>query len=127
MLIVIISCTIIPQQSIGELNRTTNQYTGAIGLVQRQEADMLLQVVYYPLVDPDQEHFEYAMVNIVDRMMIGSVYNYSDTFESKDVLDLWTGFEVEFFWAAFASFSTLAVTRLVATLSIVGSRLVRSE
>ena len=91
----------------GELNHTTGHYSGAIGDVQHQKADFLSSTVYYPLMDPNQEYFNYSFVNIEDVMMIASAYKFSQKFDSKDVIDALTGFPPPFFWTLFATFTAL--------------------
>lgn len=100
------SCTIIVDSEYGHLNKTSGQYSGSIGRVQRGEADFMAVPVYFPLHDPNQEYFEYSKPLLKDRMMIGSSYNYTEEYENGDITDMLTSVSSEYWWSALASFVT---------------------
>ena len=91
----------------GVYDHATGFYSGAIGLLQRNQTDFLATTVFLPhLIDPDCKYFDYSMPVSTSTLAIASVYNYTEEkVGEKDLMDgIITGFGVEFLVAAIASF-----------------------
>lgn len=86
------------------MDKTTGNYSGSIGRVQHGEADLVGTPVYYPLNDPDNEHFDYSTPLMEDKMMIGSSYNYTEEIELGDVTSIFTSVSIDYWWSAATCF-----------------------
>ena len=93
-------------QEIGHLNATTKQYSGAIGQIQRGEADVTTVPSYYPLYDPEDQYFEYTSPISEDEMVITSAYELVLNGTETDIMDMFTSAPSELWWSTLAGFIT---------------------
>lgn len=91
-----ISCTIdVYHGSLGTYNNETKSYDGALGLVQKGQADMVPLPVYYPLHDPENEYFDYSYPIREDQLMIVCGYNSSIRSNDSDIMQMLTSVDTD--------------------------------
>ena len=101
------SCTLVPaHDGAGLFDPKTGNYSGAIGMVQKGLADMVAVPVYYPLIDPDNEYFDYSNPIREDKMMMGCAYNKSVAGIDKDMMAMFSSVDPALWWATLAGFVT---------------------
>lgn len=92
----ITSCTIdVYHGSLGTYNHTTKSYDGALGLIQKGQADMIPVPVYYPLHDPENEYFDYSYPTREDQLMIVCGYNSSIRSNESDIMQMFTSVDTD--------------------------------
>ena len=102
-----ISCTLFSSpDGIGLYNPKTGSYSGAIGKVHDGLADMVAVPIYYPLIDPDNEYFDYSNPIREDKMMMACAYNKSVAAIDKDIMAMFSSVDPSFWWATLGGFVT---------------------
>ena len=85
---------------------TTGSYSGAIGMVQKGLADMVAIPVYYPLIDPDNEYFDYSNPIREDKMMMACAYNKTVAATDNDIMAMFSSVDPPLWWATLCGFIT---------------------
>lgn len=91
---------------MGTFDPKTGLYDGAIGLIQRGEADLIPVPMYYPLKDANDEYFDYSHPIMEDEMMIICAYNTTVGAKDKDILQMFTSVQVTLWYITLAAFLT---------------------
>ena len=101
-------------EGLGSYNHSLNSYTGAIGLVQKGLADMVPIPVYYPLIDPDNEFFDYSNPIREDRMMMVCAYNKTVKGSDEDIMAMFLSVDTDLWFATLAGFITFILLLKIA-------------
>lgn len=104
-----LSCTYKVSKSFGLYDAKTEEWSGAIGQLQREEIQLLAIPVYYPVLDPDEKFFAYSWPFHEDRMMIVCAYNSSYNKIEVDVINMFTSIRYELWLAVLMAFTTFVI------------------
>ena len=76
-------------QGVGELDETTGQYDGCVGMLQKNQSDLIMMMYEYPI---EGDHLKQGVIIYDTSLVIGSTYVKVDTGPSAQLLDSFQAF-----------------------------------
>lgn len=112
------SIVVQPNNGIGNIvDNKTIQYDGCIGKLQRNESDMILMLMDYPIDAPDLKE---GYIFVESKLTIGSVYLVNNKKEASQILSSFDSFSLDV-WALCFIFILLIWLMMLVKKKIIGS------